>query len=210
MLLNLVLLAQFYSLQTVSLSPQITTVTNFLSEEECDYLIELAKPNLKRSTVVDPTGKSQGVLDERRTSEGTFFGGYDPVVQRIEKRLSDLTNWPMENGEQIQVLHYNVGGEYQPHFDFFSPDTEGNIACLSRGGQRIMTVIMYLNTPEEGGETIFPRVQQSITPQKGNAVLFYNCDYDGNVDPFTLHGGAPVKAGEKWIATKWFRLKKFR
>jgi prolyl 4-hydroxylase len=69
---------------------------------------------------------------------------------------------------------------------------------------------MYLHTTEEGGETIFPRANVSVKPIKGNAVLFYNCLPSGQEDTLSLHGGAPVKKGEKWIATKWLRSGVFR
>ncbi len=64
---------------------------------------------------------------------------------------------------------------------------------------------MYLNTPEAGGETIFPYAHIKVTPCKGDALLFFDCQIDGAVDPLTLHGGAPVTSGEKWLATKWLR-----
>jgi prolyl 4-hydroxylase len=72
------------------------------------------------------------------------------------------------------------------------------------------TLIMYLNSTEKGGETIFPDANVAITPKKGNAVLFYNCLPCGKEDPLTLHGGSPVVQGEKWIATKWIHLEEVK
>lgn len=117
---------------------------------------------------------------------------------------------PEENGEGIQVLSYNIGQEYRPHWDYFDNTTEGGALCYNRGGQRIATLIMYLANTEEGGETIFPKANIQVNPIKGNAVLFYNCTPDGKEDPLTLHGGTPVIKGEKWIATKWIRKGEFR
>ncbi len=74
---------------------------------------------------------------------------------------------------------------------------------LQRGGQRVGTLVMYLNTPEAGGATTFPDVGLEVAPVKGNAVFF---SYDRpHAVTRTLHGGAPVLAGEKWVATKWLR-----
>ena len=134
----------------------------------------------------------------------------DPVLRRVEQRIADLTGIPVPHGEAMQVLWYQVGAEYAPHYDYFSPSTPGGVAALSRGGQRLATFIMYLNTPEAGGETIFPKANLSVTPKKGAALLFYNCLPSGETDPLTLHGGAPVKKGEKWIATKWLHGMPFR
>ena len=201
-----------YSVQTLSTSPRIYLIENFLSAKECDHLIEIAKPHLQRSTVINDGVANEGKLDARRTSQGMFILDHlkDRIVKKIEKRLAALTELPIQNGESIQVLQYREGAEYQPHHDYFNPATPGGMSHLNRGGQRVASVIMYLNTPQEGGETIFPRVNIRVTPKKGSAVLFYNCLTTGEVDPLSLHGGAPVIAGEKWIATKWIRQGEFR
>jgi prolyl 4-hydroxylase len=133
----------------------------------------------------------------------------DRMIRSIEKRISSTTGLPEENGESIQLLHYTTGAEYKPHYDFFDPNTVGGKEHLKRGGQRFATFIMYLNTPQQGGETAFPLLNIKISARKGDALLFYSCDPHGTVDNLTLHGGSPVIAGEKWIATRWFRLSKF-
>lgn len=210
-LLSVTLCHADWHAETLSERPLIVVLHNFLSSEECNHLINLARPNLQRSTVVNESSKGSGQIDARRTSQGMFLIGHhkDKILKSIEKRLSNATSFPKENGEAIQILFYEKGAEYQPHYDFFNPTTPGGALHLQRGGQRVATVIMYLNSPVRGGETIFPIAKVSIIPEKGKAVLFYNCLPSGNTDPTTLHGGAPVLEGEKWIATKWFRLGKF-
>ncbi len=198
-------------MDVLSWKPRVFYFHNFLSDEECDLLISKARPELKRSTVVDLETEG-GKIHEARTSQGMFLAAnhQDPVITGIEERISRLTQIPMENGESIQVLSYGVGGEYKPHYDYFDGSTPGGALCLNRGGQRVASFIMYLNTPQAGGETIFPQAHISVTPKKGDAVLFYDCLPNGNIDPLTLHGGAPVIAGEKWIATRWLRQGMFR
>ncbi len=200
-----------YSTVVLSESPKILLLKDFVSDEECDYMMSFARPYLIRSQVVDERNPNSSVLDNRRTSEGMFFPQFiaDGVIRSVEERIAALTQIPLENGEGIQVLHYSVGGEYAPHFDYFNPNTPGGQSVLARGGQRLATLIMYLNTPEAGGETIFPTLNLSVVPEKGTAVLFYNCTPDGVEDPRTLHGGAPVQAGDKWIATKWLHPRPF-
>lgn len=197
--------------KTLSLSPKITYIYNFLSDEECDYLMSLALPRLERSTVIDYQTKGRKVISGR-TSDGCYLTDFrkDSVVEEIENRIANLVNLPVENGEALQVLRYQKGGEYLPHYDYFDVNTVGGAAAYERGGQRVATLIMYLHTPEEGGETIFPRVNIKVKPTRRNAVLFYNCTSGENVDPLTLHGGAPVIAGEKWIATKWLHLREYK
>jgi prolyl 4-hydroxylase len=163
-----------FSLQTLSMSPRIYVIPDFLSEAECDYIVQAAHPHLQRSTVLDDHATTGGgVVDSRRSSQGMFFPSnpQDPVLRSIDLRISKLRNLPVANGEAMQVLAYQMGAEYQPHFDYFPSDTPGGAAQLKRGGQRVATVIMYLNTPEAGGETIFPTVNISVTPNKGTALL---------------------------------------
>jgi prolyl 4-hydroxylase len=199
--------------EVLSETPKILIIHDFLTPEECDYLIMIARPALARSTVVNESqGRGANDVDPRRTSQGTFLMRQqrDALVHSIENRLSALSGFPKENGEAIQVLFYEKGAEYQPHYDFFDPKSPGGAVHLLRGGQRAATVIMYLNTPLQGGETIFPEAKVAIVPIKGSAILFYNSLPSGEVDVTTLHGGAPVIEGEKWIATKWFRTSRFQ
>jgi prolyl 4-hydroxylase len=198
-----------FELKTLCEAPRIYLIENFLTDQECEYIIEKAEPQLKRSTVLDD--KPEGAIDQRRSSRGMFFQANSPdsILKRIEKKVFAIAGIPMENGESLQVLHYGIGGEYQPHYDYFIASMPGGSETLKRGGQRVATCIMYLNTPKEGGETIFPLAKVSVTPKKGQAILFYNMTQDGKEDPQSLHGGAPVIKGEKWIATKWMRERAF-
>ena len=108
----------------------------------------------------------------------------------------------------LQVLRYRPGAEYKPHHDYFDPVHPGTARILERGGQRVGTVVIYLNTPEGGGATTFPDVGLVVAPVKGNAAFFA---YDkAHPSTKTLHGGAPVTAGEKWVATKWMREREFK
>ena len=188
-------------------NPRIVVFGGLLSDEECEALIELAKPRLARSlTVATQTGGEEVNAD--RTSNGMFFQrGENELVKRLEARIARLVNWPEENGEGLQVLHYRPGTEYKPHYDYFDPNEPGTPTILKRGGQRVGTLIMYLGEPEKGGATSFPDVHLDVAPRRGNAVFF---SYE-RAHPTTksLHGGAPVIAGEKWIATKWLRERRF-
>jgi prolyl 4-hydroxylase len=184
--------------------PDVVLLDNFMSHDECDAFCELSKSTLTKSTVVDDaTGDS--VNHEHRISLGTYFTlGQNDLVKKIETRIAEVTGTPVPNGEGIQILNYAGGGEYRPHFDYF-PDNTGGRVHTAHGGQRIMTVIMYLNDVKAGGATVLPDINLSVYPKKGSALYFSYFNSKGQVDPSTLHGGAPVVAGEKWIATKWIR-----
>ncbi len=187
--------------------PRIVVLGGLLSAEECDGLVAAARPRMSRSlTVQTQTGGDE--LNPDRTSDGMFFGrAENELVARIEARIARLLQWPVENGEGIQVLNYRTGAEYKPHYDYFDPQEPGTGTIVKRGGQRIATVVMYLNEPARGGGTTFPDVGLEVAPVRGNAVFFaYPRPHPGTM---TLHGGAPVIEGEKWVATKWLRERVF-
>jgi prolyl 4-hydroxylase len=188
-------------------NPQLVVLGNLLSGDECDALVALAAPRLSRSLTVETQSGGEEVHVDR-TSDGMFFTrGDNPLVQRIEARIARLLHWPETHGEGLQVLRYQPGAQYKPHYDYFDPAEPGTPTILKRGGQRVGTLIMYLSAPQAGGATIFPDVNLQVAPQRGNAVFF---SYDrAHPSTRTLHGGAPVLAGEKWIATKWLREREF-
>ena len=183
--------------------PRIVVFGNLLTKEECDALIEASRPKLARSeTVHRASGGTE--LNEARTSEGTyFFHDASPLLEIINRRIAQVTRWPLAHGEPLQILHYGVGAEYQPHYDYFSPEDAGTAKLLTHGGQRVATLITYLNTPAAGGATVFPDVGLEVAPICGNAV-FFAYERPAPISR-TLHGGTPVVAGEKWIATRWMR-----
>ena len=183
--------------------PRVVLFQNFLSAAECDELIRLSRNRMQASHVIDmDSGNTRA--DAGRTSSGTAFTrGESPLIERIERRIEALLQWPYERGEALQILRYEVGQEYKPHYDYVDPTQPGAAPFLARGGQRVASLVMYLNTPQDGGGTNFPDVGLEIAAHQGCAVYF---SYD-RPHPMTRsrHGGMPVRAGEKWVATKWLR-----
>ncbi|MCY7316963.1 MAG: 2OG-Fe(II) oxygenase [Rubrivivax sp.] len=195
------------TLLTTMKHPRVIVFGGLLTDAECSGLMALAEPRLLRSETVDnATGGSE--VNAARTSDGMFFErGEHALIRTIEERIAALLAWPLENGEGLQILRYRPGAEYRPHHDYFDPVHSGTPRILERGGQRVGTLVMYLNTPEGGGATTFPDVGLEIAPVRGNAVFF---SYErAHTSTKTLHGGAPVTAGEKWVATKWLRQREF-
>ena len=188
--------------------PRLILFGNLLSEGECDQLIADARPDMARSRTVVTQANSDEINPDR-TSRGMFYGlGQTPTVSRLEARIATLLRWPVENGEGLQILNYHPGAEYKPHHDYFNPQEPSSTAILKRGGQRVGTLVIYLNDVPNGGCTFFPESQLRIHPRKGHAVFF--AYPSASVSTLTLHGGDPVITGEKWIATKWLRERAFR
>lgn len=188
-------------------NPRVVVLDGLLSDDECAELVVLARARLARSEIVESsTGGSE--IHEARTSDGMFFDREEnPLCARIERRIAALLSWPIDHGEGLQVLRYRPGAEYKPHYDYFDPQHHGTPALLARGGQRVASLVMYLNTPVRGGATVFPDIELSIAPVKGHAVFFsYSRPHPATR---SLHGSAPLLEGEKWVATKWLRERRF-
>ncbi|RFU71480.1 2OG-Fe(II) oxygenase [Peribacillus saganii] len=180
--------------------PLIVVLGNVLSDEECDELIKLSKDRMQRSKL----GVTREV-NEIRTSDSMFFQENESeFITIIEKRISSIMNIPIEHGDGLQILRYTPGQQYKSHFDYFSSTSS------AAKNNRISTLIMYLNDVEQGGETFFPKLNFSVSPKKGMGVYFEYFYNDPSLNELTLHGGAPVIAGEKWIATQWMRRQKLR
>ncbi|XP_006651070.2 probable prolyl 4-hydroxylase 7 [Oryza brachyantha] len=208
---------------SVSWRPRVFLYEGFLSEAECDHLVALAKQGtMEKSTVVD--GKSgKNVMSEERTSSGMFLAKkQDDIVARIEERIAVWTMLPEENGESMQILRYEQGEKYEPHFDYIRGQPRS-----AREGHRVATVLMYLSSVKMGGETVFPdseaRLSQpkdetwsdcaeqgfAVKPVKGSAVLFFSLHPNVTLDADSLHGSCPVIECEKWSATKWIHVRSY-
>ncbi|XP_051117857.1 probable prolyl 4-hydroxylase 6 [Andrographis paniculata] len=206
----------------LSWNPRIFLYKGFLSHKECDHLINLAKDKMQRSLVVDDeTGQS--MESTVRTSSGMFLKkSQDDVVSTIENRIGAWTFLPSENGENLQILHYEYGQQYEPHFDVLPDEVDADF-----GGHRTATVLMYLSDVAAGGETVFPDSPMkhrqlkgddwsdcakqgfAVKPSKGDALLFFSLHPNGTTDPMSLHGSCPVIKGDKWSATKWIHIRSY-
>lgn len=185
--------------------PVLAVLDGVLDPNECTELMRRCVDRLQPSTIVDVrSGAHERV--PTRSSEGTFFPrDADPFIARLQRRIAAVMHCPIENAEALQILRYRTGEQYTPHYDYFPPNEPGSAATLAAGGQRVSSLVIYLNDVEAGGATVFPKLHLSVTPQRGSAVYFEYCNSRGQLDRRTLHAGAPVLRGEKWIATQWMR-----
>ena len=192
-----------------SADPILYVVSDFLSNDECDAFIQASKGKLKPSTVI---GSDEHIQHESRTSENCWIQhDANEIVHEVSKRLSILVQMPIRNAEQYQLVYYKKGTEYKPHFDSFDYETEDGKKNWEPGGQRLVTVLAYLNDVQEGGGTEFPEMGVTINAKKGNVAVFHNTlpltptTNHSKVHPRSLHGGMPVIKGEKWMVNLWFR-----
>ena len=187
---------EHFTPEFLSSEPLVVRFGSFLSSEECDALISLARPHLSPSVDVEPkTGKM--IADPVRTSSSAAFGLLDegPFLHAINRRIAKASRSDVEQGEPTQILSYAGGQEYKAHFD----------ALPREANQRIQTFLVYLNDGFQGGETLFVKSGLKIVPRKGDAICFSNVRSDMTPEPYSLHAGMPVTRGEKLILSRWIR-----
>ena len=202
-------------MNTVEVAPYLWEIDNILSKKECSLIIDTAKPLLERSTVIENSKLEGSKVDDVRTSSGAHFFKdmkytleFDMVRRKIEYAISEFTKLPIENQEGLQVLHYDVDEEYKAHHDFFVKNTEYWRGQIQNGGQRMFSFLLYLNQPEEGGETEYPQLNKMVAPSPGKVCMHQNV-VDGKEYFKSEHAALPVKKGEKWVLVTWIREGEF-
>lgn len=181
----------------------VIKLDNLLSIEECNYLINLAKnKGLEDSTVY----QNKLVVDEthRKSKQAWFYDDDNEIVKKISNIASKLSNYPVENQEQLQIVKYDKGGMFNEHFD--ACDSNKCSKSFEKSGQRLFTLLIYLNDAKEfeGGETKFTVINETIKPKIGMGIFFNNVAEDQfRAHPLSKHAGLPLRSGSKWICNKW-------
>lgn len=192
--------------QLLSDSPRIAAFAGFATEAECRWAIERSRDRLQPAAVFHTRSGGQTLNAVRDNSAIEFqLPQMDVVLEVLRARISSITRLPVPIFEPTQVLRYAVGEQFRPHHDFLDPNAPGFAEQLRLYGQRIATVLVYLNDDYTGGETIFPKVGIRYRGGTGDALFFTNVDRAGHPDPLTMHAGTPPSTGEKWVISQWIR-----
>jgi prolyl 4-hydroxylase len=198
-------LRKFYETgNEVNEEPLVCLFENFLSECEVEHLLATAEPKLKQALV---SAAKSGVTSAGRSGSNCWIPhGYDAVIEKLSLRIAEIVGNGLEYAESLQVIHYCESEQYAPHYDAWDKASARGQRCMAKGGQRMVTCLLYLNDVEEGGGTSFPNLDMEIKARKGRMVLFHNCHEGSTVrHPDSLHSGMPVLKGEKWACNFWFR-----
>jgi len=240
---------QNVTVRTLSPEPRVFELQNLLSSEECDNFADLAKlvqDEMSESMVGadHATSSKSKARSSRHTWIGSVFADgtgqwkTNEVVERVEKRIFDLVRLTKDTAEPFQVVFYNMSDYYYGHHDFTDPIHAPNNPYFKGGGNRYVTILLYLNDVEEGGYTAFPFADAEgkpqmrhleptalyqgasaceaeglrVHPKKGGAAMFYNLQenghMDGKFDKWTVHAGCKPTKGTKYISNKWIRNKR--
>jgi prolyl 4-hydroxylase len=172
----------------------------FLAADACARIVALIDTQRRPSTIADDAGDPLF-----RTSETCDLHRAHPDVAALDARICALTGLDPAHGEPMQGQRYAVGQEFKAHTDYFQPDGLDYLTYCALSGQRTWTVMVYLNQPEAGGATRFKEIGKTVQPEAGKLLAWNNRTRDGGVNPATIHHGMKVRAGTKYIVTKWFR-----
>ena len=180
---------------------------NILTNDECNMIIDMAKPNIKKSTVMSKNPNHSG-----RTSSHVFLKTNHNLLEKIDNIVYSYLKIPIEHYEELQVVNYKSTQKYNAHYDACDPSDEICKKDTERmGSLRYATFIIYLNDNFTGGETEFPKHNFKAKPKTGKAVLFFNLNnHNTNRRDNSFHGGLPPTVGEKWMCNKWIRLKSIK
>lgn len=183
-------------------SPKLTLFIHkaFLPPEICERLIAKIDAHRRPSAISDYNGDAAF-----RTSETCDLQCEDPDVQEVERRIAVLTGIAPAHGEPLQGQRYEVGQEFKAHTDYFEPHGVDFEKFCAVAGQRTWTAMIYLNDVEAGGATRFKAIDKIVQPETGKLLAWSNLRADGTPNPTTLHHAMKVRAGLKFVITKWFR-----
>jgi prolyl 4-hydroxylase len=183
-------------------SPKLTLFIKktFLTPGECAEVMRLIDANRRPSTLANYNGDAAF-----RTSETCDLDGNEPIVKAIEDKIAAFSKLDPAYGEPIQGQRYEVGQEFKAHTDYFEPQGEDFEKYTSVAGQRTWTVMVYLNEPGAGGATRFKAIDKLVQPETGKLLAWNNRRPDGRPNPSTIHHAMKVRAGVKYVITKWFR-----
>jgi hypothetical protein len=190
----------------VALEPRVGQALQLAPAGVCDWLISRARTRLGRALVYDAVEKRDIAHDMRTNSAANFdFASLDVVQFLVQSRMARSCGQRQRQLETPMVLHYSVGQQIRPHFDFIdtaAPDYERQIR---EQGQRMITFLLYLNDGYLGGETTFPELGIVNRGRRGDGLYFINSRADRSADRQMLHTGSPPTRGEKWIVTQFIR-----
>jgi len=182
--------------QTISQSPRVRLIHNFVTSEEASRLINIATPYYHRSST------ARAGSDDYRTSESAMLPASEPVVNALRRRMAHFVGYPVAALEPLQEVRYTPGQFYKPHHDYYN-------ACETwLDGNRHFTFLVYLNSVAGGGgQTRFPALNITVEPKANAALLFNNCLDNGEPDERTQHEGVAPLTGIKYAINGWMRSK---
>jgi prolyl 4-hydroxylase len=195
--------------EQVADDPLVWVIDGFVTDVEREHIVELGAPNMSAAKV---SRLGTNATSEKRTGSVAWVKhAQSPIVRGLVRRIGDLVGLPATHAESLQVVHYGPTQQYKPHFDAWDISTPKGKEKTARGGNRVVTVLLYLNAVRGGGATGFPELGVEGAAVPGRLCVFHNLLLGSSErHPRSLHAGLPVESGEKWACTLWFREHRYQ
>ncbi|XP_077983978.1 prolyl 4-hydroxylase subunit alpha-1-like [Glandiceps talaboti] len=197
-------------MEVVHLDPWIVIYHDVISDKEAECVKQLAIPKMVTSLTFAKDGNQVPTTNIRVSKTAWLKDEEHSTVAKVSKRIEDITGLSTlepDHAEQLQVVNYGIGGQYDPHHDFRKEkeveDKHTVNGSRNADRNRIATWMFYLSDVKAGGHTVFNRINVFVKPIKNAAAFWWNLLPSGQGDVRTLHAGCPVLLGSKWVANKW-------
>lgn len=184
----------------------IQVIDNFLPQEFVDGVLAIKDQCEMESTVVG--GNHSGF----RNCSQLILPNSIPLIHSVRQKIALYLNVEVPHQEALTLLRYKEGGFFKAHMDAFvdydeqteryHKETEKNLEM----GQRVYSVLMGIQTAEEGGETHFPAKGKTIKLLPKQAI-YWNNAHEGKALSDSTHEGLPIIKGEKLVVVCWVRDK---
>jgi prolyl 4-hydroxylase len=182
---------------------EVVEISGLLSPAECDELMRYSRTqNMTKSEVLSSDNSNPHHvtdLDSRDSLTLWIDDDEHPLAVKMANSAKSWTYLPNNKQDKLQVVKYNEGGMFHPHYD---------AQYGSNTSTRCATLLVYLNDDYDGGETSFVDIGLTIQPEKGKGILFWTLDANRKIIPQAKHCGEKVRRGNKWICTKWVHVDK--
>ncbi|CAD6992274.1 unnamed protein product [Ceratitis capitata] len=176
--------------------PEIVMYHGLLTDTHIDDILDEAENGMQRSRV---GGLTASLVRDVRVSQQAWLPYNSTTMKYIYRTVSAISGLDLTNAETMQVANYGIGGQYDPHYDYFVRE-DPNSQWI---GNRIATHLFFTSDVEQGGYTVFPYLNVYAKPVKGSMIMWYNLHRSLDRDLRTLHAGCPVIKGTKRICNVW-------
>lgn len=197
-------------LSNILIQPKVVT------PEAINFLISHAKnSHLEQMGVFDTEKANQANEDHPSkidlTARNVKCSDIDKIIPEIKELYDNIVHhiinpfykFKIKDSEIPQLLVYEPGGHYQPHYDAVAkwkcPD--GNI-IWKKSIDRDLSTVLFLNDDFEGGNFVFPDLRVTIRPEPGLLVAFPSSQ-------FFLHKVEPVISGTRYTMVNWMTVQGF-
>ncbi|XP_052891185.1 prolyl 4-hydroxylase subunit alpha-1-like [Anopheles moucheti] len=183
--------------EVISNDPFVALFHGIVHDGEIAQLQSLGGTHIKQS---GPTNDSWLPVFYENHQTFTLHDRDHPLVERLTQRIEKVTGLSCESAEDLKVIYNEVGSFKTSAIDAIQ--TKEEYHRFAYAGDRMATVLFFLNDVSKGGNIIFPKLHIAIPPRKGTVAFWYNLKDTGEANPLMKYSICPLLEDTKWTAKK--------